>query len=359
MRIFVVKFRKHMKHSQLARFKLIDELLYMNEDGISTADLHAKVDRRLKMKGVMPKTPDGSVISKRQIEYDLGEMRDAFDAPISYNKGQRKVKYTDMTYCAFKSTYDVMERQRSAGTNLSDKSKGRLEWLKLWISHVQNAKVSDLATEAVDFEDNLSLTNLDMLPKLLEAIIQKKVLFLSYKKGFGDNDYYTVSPYFLRQYNQRWYLFAYKRSSKRIQSFPVDRIRSIDTDDTEKFKEISLARLREYKAEYFGRIVGVTNREEDPVIDLRLSFRKNTEDKEWDGVVNRFYNLLKSNPFLERFVFSGSEEEDTATAKDIKVNRELENKLIVYAHAARISDDALRNKIVKRARRILSTQEPK
>ena len=224
---------------------------------------------------------------------------------------------------------------------------------------MQNTTVSDIVMEAVDFEDNLSLTNLQMLPELLESIVQKKVLSLKYKKGFSDPGYYTISPYFLRQYNQRWYLFAHNNTSRSIQSFSVDRILRINPDDTEKYKIISLAKLRRFKADYFGRIVGVTNREEDPVIDLQLSFRKDTEDKEWDGVVSRFYNLLESNPFLERFVFSSNEREDMATVKGIKMNRELENKLIVYAHTARISDDALRKVIVKRAKRILSTQEDK
>lgn len=325
---------------------MIDELLYLNEEGMSTTDLQREIDLRLKMKGFVSKKKDGFVVSKRQIEYDLREMKDAFDAPISLTRGQRRVRYTNMTYCAFKDTYDSVERRKDSEASISPESKGRIKWLKLWINHLQDARVSEIVAEAVEFDDNLSLNNLEMLPMLLNAIVKKQVLFISYNKDFGAPDYYTVSPYFLKQYSQRWYLFAYNKSKRRIQSFPVDRIRSIDIDESDKYKETNLNKLRKFKHDYFDGIVGITNKPNEPVIDLCLSFKKATQDQGWDDVVNRFYNLLKTNPFIGNFEFYSTENEDLAMAKKIKINRELENKLIVYAHTARINDERLRTIII-------------
>lgn len=162
-----------MKYSQLSRLKLIDELLYLNEDGMSTTDLQREIDHRLKMKGVVSKKKDGFVISKRQIEYDLREMKDAFDAPISLTRGQRRVRYSNMTYCAFKDTYDSVERRTNSETSISPESRGRVEWLKLWVNHMQDSRVSAIVAEAVEFDDNLSLSNLELLPMLLNAIVKR------------------------------------------------------------------------------------------------------------------------------------------------------------------------------------------
>ncbi len=344
-----------MKYAQLQRFFLIDGILYLKAEGISSKEMLEQINSNIPEK-----------ITLRQLQKDLHYMKEYLNAPIVNNRGQRKVRYKDVAFCVFNRTrepYKIDAQENALG--------GRLDWLRLQISYVNECFYKEKYLEVIDYDDNFQLTNINTLPTLLKAILNERTIRFAYSKRFSnESSSRIVHPYFLHQYNNRWYLFALymskdnARMGKKIDSskdgircFALDRISDVKEVNVESitYQPMSMREIREYKKNYFGNIVGVMNDGLGEISDMDLVFDYLTGSEEERQEAKLFYNLLKSNPFYPHFQFMEDEEKGQASAS-IYVNPELENHLIQFAHAGYISNDKIRESIVKRARQILFRQ---
>ena len=348
-----------MKYSQLHRFYLIDGFLYLNTEGMSTKAMLERINASLSAEGL----PE---ITLRQLQNDLNDMKEQLDAPIDNGKGKRKVKYMDVSFCIFNRTRDPYKIK-----DVEDVLSGRLNWLRLQMDFMQESFYNDKLLEVMDFEDNMQLTNIEGLPVILKAIIKERLIKFQYAKRFStEAERRIVHPYFLHQYNNRWYLFALYRSKDNanpgektdsakdgIRCYALDRMSEIRLVNEIKYlyESITPEQLRIYKRKYFTHIVGVVNDEREQLVDMDLFFNYDTGNEEADKEVKLFFNLLKSNPFYSGFCFEENEGNGFARAK-IRPNPELENHLMMYAHTMYISDEALREKVVNRAKQILAAQ---
>lgn len=348
-----------MKYSQIHRFYLIDSFLYLNTEGMSSKEMLERINASLSEEGL-------PTITLRQLQNDLNDMSEQLNAPIDNGRGQRKVKYSDVSFCVFNRT-----REPYKITDSENVLDGRLNWLRLQVDFMQESFFNDKLLEVMDYDDNMQLANIEGLPKILRAIIKERVIQFQYAKKFStETERRIVHPYFLHQYNNRWYLFALCRakdnlkdgerpdsSKDGIRCYALDRISDIGDANVKGilYESMTVQELRTYKRKYFSHIVGVMNDGRGDITDMSLIFDFGTGDKEKDDKIKLFYNLLKSNPFYQDFKFDDSEKNGYASAK-IRPNPELENHLMMYAHAGYITDDAIREGVVKRAKEILNAQ---
>lgn len=95
--------------------------------------------------------------------------------------------------------------------------------------------------------------------KLYNAIVGKVVIRLEYLPFNGNLKSWTLSPYFLKEYNNRWFLFAYNHDEKKLTNVALDRIERLENTD-EKFIDSSI--LEDFKDisfnQYFDDIIGVS-----------------------------------------------------------------------------------------------------
>jgi predicted DNA-binding transcriptional regulator YafY len=105
----------------------------------------------------------------------------------------------------------------------------------------------------ISFEQNEYLKGLEYIPELYNAILYKKVLNIEYK-NFKTDTPTTLSlhPYYLKQYNMRWFLFGKSNGYETITNLALDRIESIQETLLE-YKETAI----DFN-EYFEDVVGVT-----------------------------------------------------------------------------------------------------
>lgn len=348
-----------MKYSQLHRFYLIDGFLYLNMEGMSTKVMLERINESLKGEGL----PE---ITLRQLQNDLNDMKEQLNAPIDNGKGRRKVKYDDMTFCIFNRTREPYKIK-----DVEDILSGRLNWLRLQMDFMQESFFNEKLLEIIDYEDNMQLANIEGLPLILKAITKERLVKFQYARRFStETERRIVHPYFLHQYNNRWYLFALYRdkdnaipgektnsSEDGIRCYALDRMSEIEQVNELKYMYVSITteRLRVYKRKYFTHIVGVMNDEREEIVDVDLYFNYGTKDKEANKEVRLFFNLLKSNPFYEGFRFEENQDNGFARAK-IRPNHELGNHLMMFAHTAYISNETVRKSIIQRAHQILATQ---
>lgn len=348
-----------MKYSQLYRFYLIDGFLYLNTEGMSTKTMLDKINASLEAEGL-------SGITLRQLQNDLNDMKEQLNAPIDNGKGKRIIKYDDITFCIFNRTRDPYKIK-----DAEDLLTGRLNWLRLQMDYMQESFFNDKMLEVMDYEDNMMLANIEGLPAILKAITKERLIQFQYAKGFSpETETKIVHPYFLHQYNSRWYLFALYRAKDNaihgekpdvtkdgIRCYALDRISDIGQVEglRHPYESLSTEQLRAYKRKYFSHIVGVMNDERVQIADMDLFFDFGTGNEEADKEAKLFFRLLESNPFYAGFSFEENEYNGIARAK-IRPNPELLNHLMMYAHSMYISNDSIREKVVERAKQILSAQ---
>lgn len=80
----------------------------------------------------------------------------------------------------------------------------------------------------VGYDENSAYTGLDWFQDIFDAIINKSVLHIQYRT-FSDNTYdWTIHPYYIKEYNNRWFLFGLNEEQNTIYNIPLDRIWSLE-----------------------------------------------------------------------------------------------------------------------------------
>lgn len=109
----------------------------------------------------------------------------------------------------------------------------------------------------------------DYLDDLYNCIINKTVIEIEYEPFEEKSLKKVVHPYFIKQYNNRWFLLGYDESRNDISNIPLDRIKG-------KLKPLNniykLPKSIFNPNDFFKDIIGVTNRSECPVEEIVLEF---------------------------------------------------------------------------------------
>lgn len=203
-----------------------------------------------------------TTVSRRQIFDDMDFMKSeaGYDAPIESFKDGRKVfyRYSDPEFTILKKPLNPAEM---------DSLQEALETLSRmnnipgfdWVNSLQTKLQSGLNQEKqkqqiISFEENEFLKGLEFLNPLYQFIVNKQCLSITYK-GFSaeKQNVFTVSPYYLKQYNNRWFLFGHNHKVEKIQNLALDRIIKLDSCN-DAFEECSIN-----FTEYFEDIIGVSN----------------------------------------------------------------------------------------------------
>lgn len=346
-----------MDKNQYERYKLIDRLLRGTPNGLPLDVLLERLNSSLS---------EENQIKRRQLQYDLEALKDLYDAPINNKRGARRIKYEDASYSIV--TYEMGTSLKNMSEQLENiKLNPRLLWLQNLILMLQDTYFTNaMAMEAIDFGDNLEYKNSHRVHEFFSYILNKQVIEVSYSPGFGRSKSIIIHPYFVRQYNNRWFLFGWnedaaikKRPASGIMTLPLDRINEVSTLSI-SYKEISVQEIRDFKEDYFGDIVGVTRVEGKP-IHLILRFDFNTGDVSKDGASKRDYYYLQTKPFYPYISFpSDASIKDNGYADvemDIIPNKELEGILLRYADTAKIlSPEDFKERMMERITNILKRQ---
>lgn len=181
---------------------------------------------------------DGDYISASTIEKDLYAMRNelnlGYEAPIAYSKIHKGYYYTEPGYSIdkFPLSGEEVDAIRLAANTLSQ-FRG-IDLFKSGESAID--KILDRVTlspegeekaveEVVQFETAPSFKGGEHLKGLFSAIAGKKVVHFDYAKFTGGKRRaYTLHPYLLKEYRNRWYVIGYNPDKDAVVVFGLDRI---------------------------------------------------------------------------------------------------------------------------------------
>lgn len=219
--------------------------------------------------------PNSEGIKRRQIYYDIRfmESEQGWAAPLEKYKAGRQVfyRYENQSFSINNQPINQMEaEQLRAAILILSRFKGlpQFEWVHEIIPKLeQSFGLSEQASEVISFEENEFLKGIDYIGPLFNAITNKMTLKLTYQSFKSEEPIMQlVYPYHLKQYNNRWFLFALNDNFKTLTNFALDRIISLEESDKPYIES-------EYDfSEYFDDVIGVTVHDKEPEwIELKLS----------------------------------------------------------------------------------------
>ena len=212
------------------------------------------------------------------------------------------------------------------------------EWVQDFIDKSQNVMTGKVVNEEViSLEENPYVRGLSYLIPLYDAIIHKQVIDIKYRP-FSSSDIqdHTLHPYFLKQYNNRWFLFGCNDGYRTLSNFALDRIEGISINGRIMYLDNDVCDF----GEYFDDMVGVT-KHKDAILDkVQLWICKD----QWPYIETK--PLHSSQKVLER-------REDGSVVVELEVcqNWELDQLILLHAERIQVLEPAsLRERIGNRLR---------
>ena len=254
----------------LLRYKVLDKCLNDKYHKYFIEDLVEKVNEALEDAGIRP-------VSKRQIYADIDFMKsiDGWEAPIeSKQYGKRK-------YLAYTYDFSIME------TPVTEMELEQLETLITSLSRLQGIPMYDWIDELlmnlrfrfglrsednqlIAFEQNRDMQGLRYLSDLINSTIKRKPVSITYHPFGKDVLKWIIHPYYLKQYNNRWFLLGYNAEYEDLSIVALDRIEGLELAD------IPFVRNKDFNFDaYFRDILGVSLEKGKEVEHVRLRFSPN------------------------------------------------------------------------------------
>ncbi|MEK6512414.1 WYL domain-containing protein [Myroides odoratimimus] len=252
--------------------------------------------------------------SVRQIREDIKYMKRAegYDAPIqSYYEGKPVYyRYTDEHYSIRNSELSTTQKKQILDAlHLLSGMEGLpgLEWAATALVKLgEGFDMNRETNKVVSFEENMYLKGLEYFDVLYQAILAFRVLEITYQPFHQDTSRKElISPQYLKQYNNRWFLFGYNHKEEKVQNLALDRIKEIGDNTKELYKYADF----DYE-EYFDDIIGVSQ----------------FPNQELEKVVLQVKNL-KLLPYIQTKPLHGSQRIDKELNQiklQVKLNYELE-----------------------------------
>lgn len=214
-----------------------------------------------------------SGVKKRQIFKDISYMESeaGYSIELERHKDGKKFyyRYYDVNFSIQNQPINVKEEQllKDALITLSRlKGMPQFEWGdELVIQLDSGLNLSHHTNKVIEFEQNEYLVGRNFIADLYESIISKTVQNIEYKSFKVDNSINILfHPYYLKQYNNRWFVFGRNDEYNTIQNLSLDRIIGLDISNVD-YKENDLVDF----SEYFEDVIGVTV-EKNPIVKVKL-----------------------------------------------------------------------------------------
>lgn len=254
------------------RFEIIDECLRNRLHKWSKQKLLDVVNEKLR-----DNHGSGSSISLSQIRYDIKDMQTEYGAPIETKRDGTSViyYYDDPEFSIIKLPLEQEDITRLKETvHLMQQIKGFTiaDEIAEIIQRLENKiKISsDSKKPVIAFENPPAALGSENLGDIYESIINKKSLKISYRHFRATAPVeQIIYPYFLKEYNNRWFLFGWSDKNNRIENMALDRMESIKVS-ANKYRENDC-----FDADtFFENIIGVTNIKESAVEKIELLLSK-------------------------------------------------------------------------------------
>jgi predicted DNA-binding transcriptional regulator YafY len=280
-------------------------------------------------------------IKRRQVLEDIKfmESTQGWNIPLERIRDGHRVyfKYDDKSFSINKQPLNETEeiQLKEALLTLSRfKGMPQFEWVdEIYARLDSGLGLSHYSEKIIEFDQNNYLKGLEFISPIYNSILYKKAIQIEYKSFKKDISQSIIfHPYFLKQYNNRWYVFGKNDASQFIMNLALDRITSI-----EESKNKYLPNKTIDFDEYFEDIIGVTLSNEGKVEKVVIK------------ASNELLPYIKTKPIHGSQKLKEQGLSHTLITLDIIPNYELESLILSFAEGVEVlHPKSLRDKIKKR-----------
>lgn len=202
-------------------------------------------------------------VKKRQVYQDIifMESSQGWSVELKRNKSGRRVffRYVDINFSINSTPLNQKEQHQIEQVLLTlSRFRGlpQFEWVEDITGRFQSFTRSGLpaAAKVMDFEQNHFLAGVRYMPEIFDAIVNKQVLQITYTPFKADAPLiFVFHPYYIKQYNLRWFIFGLTTPAAKITNLALDRIVLINSFPVPYVENTEIDFVN-----YFEDVVGVT-----------------------------------------------------------------------------------------------------
>lgn len=268
-------------------------------------------------------------VKRRQIYNDIRYMESAqgWSIPLERVGDGRTCYYRyskDFSINQLPLNDDEMNTLEQAVVTLSRfKGMPQFEWIESLMTKLQDKfHMKGNSDTVIGFEQNVDYVAASYLSDLFNAITNRQVLRLSYRTFAGKDLEWILHPYYLKQFNNRWFLFGRNHQyPDKLVNVALDRIVGFDVEPLEYVPcDIDFD-------EYFDDIIGVSH----PVngVEERVVLRFDAE---------RLPYVLSKPPHGSMKIV---DREKGIISLDLIPNKELESLIFSFGHQVEVLEPQL------------------
>lgn len=307
------------KHAQI-RYNILDKCFRNPGKRFAIEDLVAACNE-----AIYEFTGKEEGIKKRQLYDDIRfmESEQGWSIELKKTKDGRKVyyRYEDLNFSISNKPLNETEalHLKEALLTLSRfKGMPQYDWIdELGTRLDAEFKLNKNSQKVMSFEENEYLEGKTFISDLYNAITYKKVVAIEYKNFKKENStIYELSPYHLKQYNKRWFLFGKSPNFETLTNLALDRIISIKETD-KNFEETNID-----FDEYFDDVVGVTI-PNSPIETIKIK------------IIESLVPYIRTKPLHPTQIYKFEDNSHRITLKVIP-NYELESLLLSYGESLQV-----------------------
>jgi predicted DNA-binding transcriptional regulator YafY len=220
--------------------------------------------------------------SQRTIEGDLSIMRreppDGYGAPIIYDRGKERYRYTDPNFSIDGIPLDREELDNLvfAATILNqykdityfNNFKGSIQKIVDVTNH-RRMQLNEAEFDFIDFEKSPETIGYEHLQTIIDNIRESNVIKVTYqsfkREGLSE---YILHPHYLKEYRGRWYVLGHDEKGNFERTVALDRIKRIITDENRHYRKSHI----DFKS-FFQDFIGIMKEDGEPE-EIIVAFTK-------------------------------------------------------------------------------------
>lgn len=260
-------------------------------------------------------------ISRRTIYYDIEYMKsdEGWNAPIIKERDGHKMcyRYSDPSFSIDKvplSEAQLKQLQSAVDVLRTVEGLPQFEGLNDSLEKIGMMAYDTEAEHCFELDHNAYVGGTEHITPLFNAIQYQAVQSIRYKPFDEEEKELVFHPQFLKQYNNRWYIFGMEQEHPdEVWNLALDRIVSI------KPTKLPYIKLDMNWQDYFSDIIGVTNYKDAPVEEVHFMVHGKTA------------RYLYTKPIHESQIPHWNEDGSLDVKLKVKINYELKRLLLSYA----------------------------
>jgi predicted DNA-binding transcriptional regulator YafY len=279
--------------------------------------------------------------SRRTVFQDIETMKSGklgYEAPILFDRKKGSYKYTDPAFSISNTplTSDDITELHHALVILKQfsgfKHMEGVENIITKLEHTLNLK-GGKSKDIIRFDHPIDAPGQKWLDSIYRLAHSEQTIHLHYQPFIFDAPMLTVvSPYLLKEYNNRWFLIGYDHTDQRIYNFALDRIVSLHPAG-----EIFFLAPDFHADSYFKDIIGVSIPDDRQIHEVVLEVSAEQAKYVLTKPLHPSQKVIRETPGHTVFSFA------------LMLNYELESLILSFGERARVlAPESLKIKILER-----------